>query len=158
MSIHIWIDADSCPALVRNNTIKIGNKLNIPVTLVANKEIPCDKGLIYTMQICPQEKDSADNYIYENVGSNDMVITKDIVFAAKLVEKNICVINDRGTEFNKNNIKEILSERDFDFNLAQIGLVKHFHEGYDKQKFSKFANCFDKNLHRLIMQDKQSDK
>lgn len=147
--MKIWIDADSCPSLVRNHVIKIGNKNNITVTLVANKNIPCNENLIFNMQIVSQSKDAADNYIFDKAEQNDLVITKDIIFADKLISKNISVINDRGTEFTKDNIKEILSERDFDYNLAQIGLVKHFHEGYDKQKFSKFANCFDRVFNKL---------
>ena len=143
----IWIDADSCPSLVRNHTVKIGNKLNIPVIFVANKKIPGPESGIFTMQICETEKDAADNYIFNNCNQNDLVITRDIVFADRLVEKGICVINDRGTEFTKEIIKERLSVSDLDRQLVEIGLVKHFHEGYDKKKFANFANSFDKVIH-----------
>ena len=47
-------------------------------------------------------------------------------------------------------IKERLSVSDFDKQLAEIGLVKHYHEGYDKKKFAAFANSFDKVIHKLI--------
>lgn len=149
MTEHIWIDADSCPLLVRNYVVKYSAKLNIPVTFVANKQIPCEENFPYEMIICSQEKDAADNYIYQHVSPKDIVITRDIVFADRLVEKNICTINDRGTVFTKEIIKERLSERDFDLQLAQIGLVKHHNEGYDKKKFSQFANCFDKTIRNL---------
>ena len=148
-SLTIWIDADSCPSLVRNHTVKIGNKLGIKVAFVANKKISCDSG-DFEMIICQEEKDAADNYIFENCKAGDLVITRDIVFADRLVEKGISCINDRGTEFTREMIKERLSTRDFDLQLAQIGLVKHHHEGYDKKKFAGFANSFDKVIHRLI--------
>lgn len=148
-SFHIWIDADSCPTLVRNHTIKIAAKFQIPVTLVANKNINCSEKP-FEMIIVSEEKDAADNYILENSNKGDLVITRDIVFADKLVENEITCINDRGTVFDKENIKQLLSERNFDFQLAQIGLVQHFNEGYDKQKFAKFANCFDKIFHQLL--------
>ena len=147
---HIWIDADSCPSLVRNHAVKIGNKLNIPVTFVANKNIPGPEQGTFVMQICEAGKDAADNYIYENCESGDLVITRDIVFADRLVERGICTINDRGTEFTREMIKERLSVSDLDRQLAEIGLVKHFHEGYDKKKFAEFANSFDRVIHRLI--------
>ena len=102
------------------------------------------------MIICEATKDAADNYIYDNADKNDLVITRDIVFADRLVTKGISTINDRGTIFNKENIKELLSTRDFDLQLANIGLVKHFNEGYDKKKFALFANSFDKTLHQLL--------
>ena len=146
----IWIDADSCPAPVRNHSVKIGNKLNIPVIFVANKKIPGPEAGLFEMKICQAEKDAADNYIFENCKSGDLVITRDIVFADRLVEHGICTINDRGTEFTREIIKERLSVSDFDKQLAEIGLVKHFHEGYDKKKFADFANSFDKVIHRLL--------
>lgn len=148
-NVKIWIDADSCPTLVRNHTVKIAKNLKIPVTFVANKNIPCEFK-DYEMVICNQEKDAADNYIYDNATENDLVITRDIVFADRLVSKRITTINDRGTVFTSENVKELLSERDFDFALAQAGVVKHFSDGYTKKQFALFANCFDKVIHQLI--------
>lgn len=147
---HIWIDADSCPALVRNHSIKIANQLGLKITLVANKNIPCSRQYPYEMKIVSAEKDAADNFILENLKENDLVITKDIIFADKIVAKGIKAINDRGTVFCKDNIKELLSERNYDFALAQAGVVKHYNEGYDKKKFAAFANCFDKIIHNLV--------
>lgn len=148
--ISIWIDADSCPTLVRNHVVKMGNRLNCKVYFVANKVIPCNQDGQFQMIICKEEKDSADNYIFDHVAASDLVITRDIVFAKRLIEKNICTINDRGRIFDKNNIKELLSTRDFDLQLANIGLVKHYNEGYDKKKFAAFANSFDKVIHNLL--------
>lgn len=145
---HIWIDADSCPVMVRDYVVKYANKLNIPLTFVANKEIKSNVNLPYQMVISSSEKDSADNYILENAKTDHLVITRDIVFADKLIQNNIKTINDRGTIFDSNIIKELLSQRDFDLQLAEIGLVKHYNEGYNKEKFAKFANCFDKIIHQ----------
>ena len=149
--ITIWVDADSCPSLVRNHTVKMGNKLGLRVVFAANKKICCDAAAgTYEMAVCNTGKDAADNYIFENCKSGDLVITRDIVFADRLVECGICTINDRGTEFTREMIKERLSVSDFDKQLAEIGLVKHYHEGYDKKKFAAFANSFDKVIHKLI--------
>lgn len=128
----------------------MGLQLNLKVYFVANKEIKCDFSNSYQMIICNQEKDAADNYIFTNAQEKDLVITRDIVFADRLVEKNIACINDRGTIFTKDNIKPLLSTRDFDLSLAQMGLVKHYNEGYDKKKFAAFANSFDKVIHQLL--------
>ena len=63
----IWIDADSCPSLVRNHAIKMSNKYNLKIILVANKKIHCDTIFPYEMQICSKQKDAADDFILENV-------------------------------------------------------------------------------------------
>ena len=147
---HIWLDADSCPLQVRNFLTKKANEFSIEVTFVANKNIECTNDFSFEMIICEKVKDSADNYILENAKENDLVITKDIVFASKLVEKNIACINDRGTSFTQNNIKSLLEDRDFDLQIANCGLVKHFHEGYNKEKFFAFKKCFYKIIEELL--------
>ena len=144
MITHIWVDADSCPLLVRNHTVKTAAQKNIGVSFVANKEVKCDEPFPFEMIITEQQKDSADNYILEHAEPGDLVITKDIVFADKLVQKDITVINDRGTEFTKEIIKERLSERDFNLQLVELGLSKPYHEGYNNKKFEKFCNCFNR--------------
>ena len=146
----VWIDADSCPIQVGNHAVKYTGKLNIPLYFVANKDIPVSEKGIFKKIIVPEKKDAADDYILQNAVSGDLVITRDLLFAQKLVKKQICTINDRGTVFSEENINELVSERDYNLQLANIGLVKHFNEGYDKKKFGAFANCFDKCIHQLL--------
>ena len=148
--LHIWIDADSCPAPVRNHTVKMASRNGLEVIFAANREIKCTEAGAYRMVVCGAEKDAADSYILEHAEGADIVITKDIVFADRLVARGICVINDRGTVFTAENVKKRLSERDFNLQLSQAGLVQHFHEGYDKKKFAEFAGTFDKILHQQL--------
>ena len=151
MITNIWIDADSCPLKVRNHVVDYSAKKGIKVFFVANKKIECQSKNPFNMIITDTQKDSADNYIFEHVKiGSDLVITKDIVFADRLVQNGIITINDRGTEFTKEIIKERLSERDFNLQLAQMGLSKSYHEGYDDKKFEKFANCLDRVIIRNL--------
>ena len=146
---NVWIDADSCPLKARNHVVDYCIKKSIKVFFVANKSINCTSKNPYEMIITDSQKDSADNYIFEHVtAEKDLVITRDIVFADRLVEKGVHVINDRGTEFTKEIIKERLGERDFNLQLAQMGLSQPYHEGYDQKKFEKFANCLDRVIIR----------
>ena len=148
---NIWVDADSCPLKVRNHTVDYAAKKGITVFFVANKQIECQSKNPFKMIITDSQKDAADNYIYENAtAETDLVITRDIVFAERLLSKGVHAINDRGTEFTKEIIKERLSERDFNLQLAQMGLSKPYHEGYDQKKFEKFANCLDRVVIRNL--------
>lgn len=149
MNITIWIDADSCPKLVREFVLKYAENKNLSVIFVANKEIPSSKSN-FKMIICPQEQDAADDYIVNNVQENDLVITRDIPLVARLVDKSITTINDRGTSFTKDNIKQKLSDRDFDLQLAQIGLGGFKPNTYDKKLLTKFINCFDREITKII--------
>ena len=64
----IWIDADSCPELVRNAVLKVGKRLNINIYFVANRHIPVKKNNLdkFKMIITPNIESSADDYIVEN--------------------------------------------------------------------------------------------
>ena len=148
---NIWVDADSCPLKVRNHTVDYAAKKGITVFFVANKQIECQSKNPFKMIITDSQKDAADNYIFENAAADtDLVITRDIVFAERLLSKGVHAINDRGTEFTKEIIKERLSERDFNLQLVQMGLSKPYHEGYDQKKFEKFANCLDRVVIRNL--------
>lgn len=149
MTSTIWIDADSCPKIIRDYVVNYAQKLSFKVFFVANKQINANNPN-YTMIICPQEKDSADNYIFNECKENDIVITRDILLAERLVEKNVCTINDRGTTFTKENIKDKVSDRNFDLQLAQIGLGGNKKSTFNMKQFTKFANCFDKEIQKII--------
>lgn len=155
----VWIDADSCPLKVRNHVINYCATRGITVNFVANKSIEYSgtDTSAFQMIVTDNTKDSADNYIFEHVTagtltapSPDLVITRDIVFADRLVTKGVHVINDRGTEFTPEIIKERLGERDFNLQLAGLGFSKSYHEGYDAKKFEKFCNCFDRVIIRNL--------
>lgn len=151
MELSVWVDADSCPVLVRNYLISYTQKLNLNLYFVANKNIPAENiHEKFKMIISSAESQSADIYIVEHVQKNDIVITRDIPLAKLLVEKNITVLNDRGKSWTKENIGERESERDLSLELACIGLTGSKKNTYSKKEFSLFANCFDREIHRLI--------
>lgn len=151
MSTTIWVDADSCPKLVRNYLVNYSQKLNLKIIFVANINIPCEnQHPLFSMVITDKENQAADKYIIENISENDIAITRDIPLASLLVEKNIVVLNDRGTRWTSENIKERKSERDFALNLSLLGLKGDGKNTYSKKEFAEFANCFDREIHKLI--------
>lgn len=159
MSVTIWVDADSCPKLVRNYLADYSQKLQLKINFVANKNIPCENPHeLFSMIVTNAESQAADNYIVDNVQPCDIVITRDIPLADKLVEKKITVINDRGTLWTKENIKERKSERDFSLQLSMLGLGGDKSNSYSKKEFGAFANCFDKEIHRLIRENSIKNK
>jgi uncharacterized protein len=150
MTVHIWIDADSCPRMVRDYILGYAEKLSLPVTFVANHIIPAEKNGIHEMIVCNKTQDAADDYILSHADIFDMIITRDIPLAARCVEKQLCVLNDRGTLYTKENIVQRLSERNFSLQLARIGLGGNKKYSYGKKEFSAFTCCFDKEIHHLI--------
>lgn len=150
--IKIWIDADSFPTLLKNFILEYAEKNYLEIIFVANKPIKSEKQN-FKMILAENTKDSADNIIFENITEKDIAITRDILLAERLVQKNIKTINDRGTYFSKENIKKKVEERNYDFNLAQLGFSGSKEKNYGMKELKKFRECFEKTLKKIYQEN-----
>ena len=150
--IKVWIDADSFPTILKNFILEYAEKNYLEIIFVANKPIKSDKQN-FKMILAENTKDSADNIIFENITEKDIAITRDILLAERLVQKNIKTINDRGTYFSKENIKKKVEERNYDFNLAQLGFSGSKEKNYGIKELKKFRECFEKTLKKIYQEN-----
>lgn len=142
----IWVDADSCPVKIRDIISKASKRLSVKSIYVANREIPVRLHDFIEKVITSADEQSADRYIIENIGDKDIVITRDIPLADELVDKGIIVLNDRGTIYTKDNIKERLSIRNYMQEARELGLAFESTSRFDAKDVQKFSNAFDKVL------------
>lgn len=149
-NFSIWVDADSCPIPVREIIIRFCKRLKLELNYVANHQIPLPKLENFKMIICDATPDAADNYIVENSKENDIVITRDIPLASRLLEKQITTINDRGLLFTPENIKEKLSMRNFNKELYENGIISDKISTFSKKDVNNFANCFDREIQKKL--------
>lgn len=154
MTFSIWVDADSCPVPVRELVVKFALRLGLPANFVANREIPlphpAKKSTLIQMIVTDSAEGAADDYIVEHILSQDLAITRDIPLAARLVEKNVTTINDRGNLFSPESIREQVSIRNFNYELAQMGIQPDRNGSFNKKHINDFANCLDRELQRKI--------
>ena len=154
--VHVWVDADSCPRSVRDYIVKKAADLSVAVSFVANRAVPVDEELLinkkssFEMITCENTPGAADDYIASRAEKGDMIVTRDIVLAAMLTERGLCVLNDRGTAYTKENAKKKLADRNFNMQLAAAGLTGNKKNVYGKKEFALFAACFDKEIVKLI--------
>lgn len=155
--VKVWVDADSCPRLVRQYVIKKAEALRFLVAFAANRNIPIEckdenARKLFSMALCHAGHDAADDVIVENAGKYDAAITRDIPLAARLVKKGVCVMNDRGVLFTDYNIEEKLNERDFNMQLVEMGFGGNNETAYSEKELQAFARCFDKKIKMLMLQ------
>lgn len=150
LNFSVWVDADSFPKKARSYILETASAKSVKVVFVSNHAIESGSA---SLIVCSTEHDAADNYIYEHVLSNDIVVTRDILFAARLVEKKICVMNDRGVIFTQDNIKDKLREREFSLNLSDIGLGGSKSNYYGEKELKKFSRTFTEELQKHIISD-----
>jgi len=166
--VTIWADADSMPVAIRSiisrRCTAAADENKIRAVFVSNKPVPMPSGKYIKAVIVGKAAasilgnhsnddsgsepgpDNADDYIMLKAVHGDIVITRDIPLAKKLVEKGIMVINDRGAIWTMDTIKERNSIRDHITDLRKLGLAP----GMDKAKnfgpkeVKAFADAFDK--------------
>ena len=119
---HIWVDADACPAVIKDILYRAADRLQLPLTLVANRllRVPPSPN-IHALQV-PMGFDVADNHLLNVVAAGDLVITADIPLAAQLVARGARVLDPRGEVYDADNIQERLAMRNLMGGLRGAGV------------------------------------
>lgn len=120
--MQIWVDGDACPNVIKEILFRAADRLQITVTLVANKllRVPPSR-FIKALQV-PSGFDVADREIVRLLQPGDLVITADIPLAADVLEKGGNALNPRGEFYTKDNIKQHLTMRNFMDELRGSGV------------------------------------
>jgi uncharacterized protein YaiI (UPF0178 family) len=146
--MHIWVDADACPAVIKEILFRAAVRTQVPVTLVANQALRTPPSpLIKSMQV-PAGFDVADNRIVELAQPGDLVVTADIPLAAGAIDKGAIALNPRGTLYTTENIRETLSLRNFMADLRSSGVETGGPSSLSQSDRQAFANQLDRLLAR----------
>jgi uncharacterized protein YaiI (UPF0178 family) len=109
--MQIIVDADACPAVVKDILFRAGPRMKVNVTLVANQFLRTPPSpWIRAIQV-PAGFDVADARIVEIAEGGDLIITSDIPLAASVIAKGAFALDPRGEWMNADNIEERLSIR-----------------------------------------------
>jgi uncharacterized protein YaiI (UPF0178 family) len=147
--MKILVDADSCPAQTRRVILRAAEKRRIQAIFAANRPIPGVGSDFSFMALCSENLDAADNYIVCLARRGDLAITRDVPLAARLVSRDIAVLDDRGRIFTRDNIGNFMSMRDFNVGLMMNGVSIARIANYSQKDLKMFANSFDKLLTKL---------
>jgi uncharacterized protein YaiI (UPF0178 family) len=144
--MKIWVDADACPAVIKDILFKAAERTGVQLTLVANQPVripssPCIEFLLVTSGF-----DVADNEIVKRLSAGDLVITSDIPLAAEVVDKGGYALNPRGELYDADNIRERLNMRDFMDSLRGSGVDTGGPPPLSQSDRQSFANHLDKIL------------
>lgn len=141
--MHIWVDADACPAVIKDILFRAAERWKTPVTLVANQMLRTPpSALIRALQV-PRGFDVADDYIVEHAAKGDLVITADIPLAAEALAKGAQVVNPRGEQYSTETISERLTLRDMMEELRSAGIETGGPAAFGQAERRAFANCLD---------------
>ena len=114
----IFIDADACP--VKDEIYKVAKRYNLAVKVVANSTMrtPVDPSV---EMIVHTGFGAVDDWIAENAGAGDIVVTADIPLAARSIEKGARVLDSKGHAITESTIGGKLATRDIMEERRQAG-------------------------------------
>ena len=144
--MKIWVDADACPAVIKEIIFRAAERTQTKTTLVANHamRIPPSKHIQF-MHV-PSGFDVADNEIVKRLEDNDLVITSDIPLAAEVIEKGGQALSPRGEMYSPETIKTRLSMRNFMETLRETGVNTGGPAALNQKDRQNFANHLDRLL------------
>jgi uncharacterized protein YaiI (UPF0178 family) len=117
--LTIYIDADACP--VKEEVYRVATRYEMRVKVVAKYEqrVPASER---TELIVKPDFGAVDDWIAEQTGPGDIVITADIPLAARCLAKEAVVLDPRGHLFSENDIGVALATRQLLEELRQSGV------------------------------------
>lgn len=146
--MHVLVDADACPAVVKDVLFRAARRVEICVTLVANQYLRTPPSpFIKSIQV-PAGFDAADDRIVELATAGDLVINADIPLAAAALDKGAHVLDPRGGWFSRENIEERLTMREMMSQLRSAGIDTGGPPPYSARDSNAFARQLDRFLAR----------
>jgi uncharacterized protein YaiI (UPF0178 family) len=147
--MHIWVDADACPVGVKEILFRAAERLQISMTLVANKPLRTPPSRFVRMVQVPRGLDVADGEIARRLERGDLVVTADIPLAADVIARGGHALNPRGEFYTPDNIRERLALRDFLEEQRGSGVQTGGPPPLEKTDLKRFADQLDRFLTRL---------
>ncbi|MEM1008102.1 MAG: YaiI/YqxD family protein [Myxococcota bacterium] len=144
--MHIWVDADACPAVIKEILFRVAERREIHLTLVANHGMRVPASPLISFLRVQSGFDVADHEIVQRMEPGDLVITNDIPLAAEVIEQGAHALSVRGELFTEENIGARLNVRDFMDALRGSGIETSGPSAFSPKHRKAFADALDRFL------------
>lgn len=141
MPIQIFVDSDSCP--VKDEAMRVAGRYSLEITFVSNQGMRPINSPNVKQVVVSAKFDAADDWIFENINSGDIVITADIPLAARCLGKGAKALSNSGHVFTTQNIGATLSLRELNSHLRETGDIKGYNPTFSKKDRSQFLQSLD---------------
>ncbi len=142
----IYIDADSCP--VKDEIYKVARRYAMRVAVVANAPLRVPADALIALVVCPGFG-AADDWIAEQAGPGDIVVTADIPLAARCLAKEASVLDAKGHPFTESDIGSALAMRGLMDELRQGGMAAGGPAPMTAKDRSRFLSRLDEMVNAL---------
>ena len=139
---RILVDADACP--VKEQVYKVAFRHKVKVTLVANSYLRIPQHPDIQLMVVSDGFDAADDWIADQAGGKDIIITADILLADRCLKAGATVIAPTGKPFTPDTIGGAIATRAIMADLRGSGdQVGGGHKPFSKKDRSAFLQALD---------------
>jgi uncharacterized protein YaiI (UPF0178 family) len=98
--LTIFVDADACP--VKDEIYRVARRYALQVVVVSNTDLRVPHDLLIKLVVLTKASfNGVDDWIAEQAGPGDIVITADIPLASRCLAKQSRVLDPRGVRFTE---------------------------------------------------------
>jgi uncharacterized protein YaiI (UPF0178 family) len=144
--LTVYVDADACP--VKDEVYRVARRYKMRVAVVANAPLRVPRDDLIELVVRPGFG-AADDWIAEQAGPGDLVVTADIPLAARCLAKGARVLGPKGRTFTDNDIGSALAMRDLMDELRQGGAVTGGPAPMTPRDRSRFLSKLDEEINAL---------
>jgi uncharacterized protein YaiI (UPF0178 family) len=144
----IYIDADACP--VKDEVVRVAERHGLIVTFVSNGGLRPSRDPMIRNVVVAKGADAADDWIIENAGQNDILVTADIPLAARAVALGAHVLGPTGRPFTPETIGMAVAMRGLKQHLRETGESKGYNASFAREDRSRFLGALDQVVRRAL--------
>ncbi|GLQ06076.1 YaiI/YqxD family protein [Sneathiella chinensis] len=144
---RIFIDADACP--VKDEIYRVAGRHKLLSYVVSNNWLRLPQSPLIEQVVVDAGFDAADDWIADNCGPKDVVVTADIPLADRCLKAGSVVLGPTGSLFTHNSIGMKLAMRDLNAHLRDMGEIFGFNASFSKKDRSNFLNVLENTLQKL---------
>ena len=145
--IRILVDADACP--VKDEVYRVAFRRGVAVRVVSNMRIRIPDHPLVERIVVSGGFDAADDWIAEEAGRSDVVVTADILLADRCLKAGATVLAPTGKPFTNASIGSAIAVRAIMADLRVGGDVVGGPAPFAKSDRSRFLQALDEALGRL---------
>ena len=139
----IYIDADACP--VKDEIYRVAKRYALRVNVVTNTPLRIPANPLVTLIERPGFGE-VDDWIAEQAGPGDIIVTADIPLAARGLAKGAIVLDAKGNAFTEADIGSALAMRELMNDLRQSGEVRGGPAPMTQKDRSRFLSKLDEAI------------
>lgn len=142
--MQIYVDADACP--VKAEVLRVATRHGLNIHMVSNSWMRLEDSPLINRVIVGDGPDAADDWIAERVGSSDIVVTADILLAARCLKTGAQCIGPTGKAFSEPSIGMAVAMREVQRHLRETGESRGFNPPFIQRDRSQFLQALEQAI------------